>query len=51
MSDAPRRTSPLPADRAAWQQKRDARQILLEKVRARRRLAMQRKQEVPQTGD
>ncbi|GEM_PF-5003280 len=51
MSDVTQRNNALPSDREAWRQKREARQILLAKVRARRRLAMQRKQAIPQTGD
>ncbi len=38
MSDIRRLNILLPADRAAWRKKREARRILLEKVRARRRL-------------
>jgi hypothetical protein len=38
MSGVPYRRITLPADREAWRQTREARRILLDKVRARRRL-------------
>ncbi len=51
MTDEETRRAPPISDREAWRQKREARQILLAKVRARRRLALQRKQAVPQASD
>ncbi len=45
MSCVPPRRITLPADREEWREKRDARRQLLEKVWARRRLAMQRREE------
>jgi hypothetical protein len=43
MSGVPPRRIFLPADREAWRQTRDARRILLDKVRARRRLMAARR--------
>lgn len=43
MSDERVRTIRLSFNRAEWRRKRDARRVLLEKVRARRRLMIMRR--------
>jgi hypothetical protein len=47
MSGVPPRRITLPKDREAWRSARDARRVVLEKVRARRRLMMERRKMPP----
>jgi hypothetical protein len=46
MSCVPPRKITLPMDREAWRRTRDARRKVLDKVRARRRLMMERRQKM-----
>jgi hypothetical protein len=47
MSGVPPRRIILPMERGAWREARDARRKVLEKVQARRRLMIERRQKRP----